>query len=359
MNTKEKIAYQVSTKIPEPYYSYVRERNGNVSVGLARIIGIPYLGLITDDPAKNNLYHVLARTITRQPRTLNEQDFYGLGVESQIHVGKAMLHPNYSHSAPSFYSAEFARYVTENELVLPGYTAFTKESAVDAYDDFAHKYQYNVRIKLTNESDGNGQIAVNDRTEASRALRGFSDDEFVNNGVVIEHNLNEPVTISAGLVYVDGQTYCFLARQKDDKAPEDGRNRYRGASVMLVRGNFKDLSDRTRDSVEQVAVKKVHAFYKAYSYFDPSASRISFDVLFGLNDRGSMLSGVTDITGRVGGTDPILIEIIKRLNRDLTFGTGEVNLNYEPQELQPYEENAALYINQPSLRISARVNKIL
>ena len=87
------------------------------------------------------------------------------------------------------------------------------------------------------------------------------------------------------------------------------------------------------------------------------ASRISYDVLFGYDNYGNQLSGITDITGRVGGTCPAIMQSAIRFKANPSLNTtfAEVTLNYHPDQSLPEEKDSTLYINQPTLRLSAKV----
>ncbi len=72
------------------------------------------------------------------------------------------------------------------------------------------------------------------------------------------------------------------------------------------------------------------------------------------------MGGITDITARLGGTCPALALAAEELhaNPDLFVAHGEVTLNYEPGTVSLNEEQGAVrFIDEPTLRLTARLNQ--
>jgi hypothetical protein len=221
------------------------------------------------------------------------------------------------------------------------------------------QYQNGVRLKLPNESDGRDQYFIEDDIHLKSSLQTIDDQKIVHDGLVLETYLNQVKTMSVGFCELGGNKYSFLALQKNDIAPEDGRSRYLGAFVRVVKGDMSSLLSVVKDDDEKETVMIGSNFYSKYSYFNPAASRISFDCLFGITDKGDELRGITDITGRLGGTCPALVMSALEL-RDVTKQScieSEVTLNYSPGEELESEINAVRFIDLPSLRLTAIINK--
>lgn len=359
--SKENIGYLVPSQVPEPYNGYIRQRNGKVAQHIADIVGMRYAGLL--DSVGPVTYPVPARTVLKAdiPHVVDESDFYGGAVERIGHVGKSILHPALSSTdnMPDFYSTHFPSLVSE--CVLPGYTAFSSEAASTSLATlYAHFPGEEVRVKDPDESDGLGQSVY--------AFDGFH-IEFTNafktdiakTGIVFELNVQEPKTISIGYATFGNQTYSFVAHQKNDT--DMGRNRYTGCNVQVIAGSMDGIHDLDLTDSERRAVAKVLQFYEAYSYFNPLASRLSFDVVEGSTRKGDRIEGVTDITARLGGTCPALVLAAERLRRDQTLSSvsAEVTLNYNPAHSLPEENGAEVFIashpfdDLSSLRLTARL----
>ena len=152
--------------------------------------------------------------------------------------------------------------------------------------------------------------------------------------------------------------YYFLARQKNDRAPEDDRDRYMGADVLIVKDETSNLFAADLDVSERKALDIGSRFLDCFGYFNPICSRLSFDCLIGNGPTGEDLIGVTDITARLGGTCPALsLAILEfKKNPGLSLLNAEVNLNYSPGDEKPEERGAMRFIDLPSLRLTARIN---
>lgn len=352
----------VTTQLP--YRDYYQGRNGLVAEYLADYFGVAYLSADAGGgPKGENVYYVppvtQARDNANKSYIEHVDDFYGLLVENIGHVHKAILHTTTSQSVPSFYSHHFACSVSE--LVVPGLTVFTKEEAL-----FAHKIMQNragkeVRLKYPDKSDGRDQFSIVNREHLAGILGSVDEREVVEKGLVLETNVRDVETVSVGYCVLGDQTYSFIALQKNDIAPEDGRDRYVGALVRVVKGNVSSLRSVAKNSKEEKAIEACVKFDAQYSYFEPVASRISYDYLHGYDDKGNLMSGVTDITGRLGGTCPALVMSVMEYkeNPRLKVVQSEVSLNYDPGEELNCEVGAERFIDLQPLRLTARINSVI
>ena len=328
---------------------------------IAEYLGLPYFSeeekLSLDG---RSIYYVPPTTQVKEQTTPlgieTPQDFYGLTIENINQVGKAVLHESISKSVPGFYSSFFARAV--KDLVLPGVTVFSREDLGKGFELLKKKGLFSIRLKPPDKSDGHGQHALKDIGHLKKLLVDVKDEEIVSKGLILEVNLKEAKTISVGFATLGKDTFSFIALQKNDIAKEDGRNRYLGAHARIVRGEMQELTGVVENEVEQSALETSIKFYDKYRLFNPIASRLSFDFLYGYDSKGNLLSGVTDITGRLGGTCPaITLSALEFKNHpSLSAIRSEVSLNYSPKKEEDFEKGAVRFIDLPSLRLSARIN---
>ena len=345
-----------------PYRNYYRGRNGLVAKYIANYFGVDYVDEKEEIDKNNmNVYYVPPVTQVRGLSHLkginDKNDFYGLLIDKIGHVHKAILHKTNTVNTPDFYSVNFSKIV--EDLVLPGVTVFSKEGIEKAYKEIGYVSRA-VRIKIPNESDGRDQFTVENQTELRTVINKLQEEKISTEGLVLEVNLYDQNTISVGYCDLQGERYSFLALQKNDVAPEDGRDRYMGAKIRVVRGNISNLSAIANNRNEEIAIIKSQKFDQFYSYFNPSISRISYDCLFGKTSKEDSLSGITDITGRLGGTCPALIMAACefKTHNQLSKIEAKVTLNYNPQSTEiEGEKDAVRFIDLPSLRLTARINK--
>lgn len=348
---------------------YYEERNGGIAADIAALLDVPFIGEVGGDGGRRGRYMVPVKTVDADTASLlrigDETEFYGAKVSSMDMVGKAILHPTPSEKIPAFYSSEFAEYVAP--LVLPGATAFSQEDAVTAYKDLVAK-GHGVRMKMPNASDGNGQYTILSEEGLGEILAGQDAESIQEHGIVLETDVRFPQTISVGYAQIGSEKYSFIALQKNDMVEEFDeatqhdivRNRYGGATVRVIRGDMKGLAQLDDITVtERDAIEASIAFCEAYKEaMGVVASRLSFDYLYGFAASGDQVAGITDITGRLGGTCPAIMVAAQELSlhkRQYRIDS-EVTLNYDPSQVLPEEKDAKVYIDRPSLRLTSRVN---
>lgn len=345
-----------------PYHGYYFQRNGRVAREIATILGRPFYGEIALDSlvsAKEH-YVVPVKTIRKEEAMalgLNDAgDFYGVVVDHLGHVGKAILHETKEAKTPKFYSKMFAAMV--EDLVLPGATAFSFEQALEAGVELTGRFGQ-TRLKQTDKSDGQGQFEIKNSRDLERALNEVGEAEVQSKGIVLEPNLMNRITISVGFAQIGEEKFGTLVEQRNDIDPDDSRDRFLGGYLVVARGGMEKLLPLCSSETERRAVRTATKFVDKYSGLDPIISRISLDYLVGETVRGRQsLAGITDITGRLGGNCPALVLAIKEMkNRpELTHMRGETRLNYTGKPLA-FDEGAEVFIDDPTLRITAKVDE--
>lgn len=364
MGKEVRTYFNVKTEDPR-YLPFKIERNGSIAERIAHHIGLPYnrFPLLSDAP-KEQSYIVPGVTLEKDEASRllieNERDIYGTVVDSFDMVDKSILHPSVDEVTPVFYNGVFARRVEQDGLVLPGITGFSRQALLDAYRAIGSP-EKGFRLKRTNESDGNGQHEVMGLGHLGELLTLTGETELKEHGVVLEPNLTEKKTQSAGFFNLDGVQYVFVADQLSGKD-----DRYLGGeNILVARGDFDVLNDvlrRLSDPRGEITAK-AGAFLREYFAHFPStvASRMSVDVLSGFHPDYGYVSGVTDITGRLGGLCPATILAAQQLqdNPIQEAAVAQVHLNYEPLVRQPYEENAVVFMDQKPLRITANIVQVI
>lgn len=347
------------------YLGFKIERNGSIAQRIAHHMGLPYkpAPLFHTSP-EENAYIVPGVTLdTATAAKLlikNEADIYGVAVPNFDMIGKSILHQTVSSNAPPFYDSAFARIVEQNGLVLPGITGFSAQDLLDSYRVVGAPSS-GLRLKQSNESDGNGQHEIMGIEHLRELLNAIGPSELANHGAIIEPNLKQKRTNSVGFFKLGSDQYVFVADQLNGNADE--RDMYLGGeNIVVTRGEFQALDDllmRLRDPRQEI-VSKAMGFLKHYFEYFPNSmtSRLSVDVLSGSHAGFGKLSGVTDITGRLGGLCPATILAAQHLqdNPRHEAVVAEVHLNYHPQDFQDYEKGAEVFLDQSSLRITAKIN---
>lgn len=357
-------------------FSFVKERNGNIAERIARYQGLPFNPEPLMRVPSEKTYLVPGTTLSGPTRgnflIRSVEDFYGGMVPEFSHVGKAILHPAIGNDFPRFYEGQvhrFAEKVQELGLVLPGATVFSTQDALSYFDEhLGREKPFAYRLKTTNDSDGEGQAALENREHLAYLLTHHAGDTIRRDGLVIEKNLIGPKkTISVGTFSLGRDRYSFIADQKNGTG-DDGRDLYLGASgVHVVRGGFEELHDvvsrrYSPGGIHASIIEKSAAFHLLYTSAVPIvASRLSYDMLIGTDHAGHPAEGITDITARLGGTCPALILSALDLQEHPSHQAvvAQVNLNYAPSSVQSYEKNATVFMDQEPLRITAKIDHII
>jgi hypothetical protein len=231
---------------------------------------------------------------------LGEDDLFGGVVPHPFVATKAITHPLVSSSAaaPSGWSENFASLV--DAAVLPGYTAFSGPDVLAAGEKLLALGP--VRVKPVGETGGHGQKVVADVRALAACLAELENAALVEQGVVLEHNLDKVETLSVGQVRVAGILASYHGRQRLTQ-DNTGAVAYGGSDLTVVRGDFHALLATLPPGPVRKAVDQALAYDAAVRACFPGffSSRINYDVAQGLRADGEWCSGVLEQSWRIGG----------------------------------------------------------
>jgi hypothetical protein len=279
----------------------------NIAVG-ERIAGI--IGGTFDSEEYPETYHIpldaVLESDARRAGIRDEGDLYGGIVRRPEHADKAMLHMQVATSAqrPDWYEPAFAARI--QDVVLPGYTVFSSEDALRAYDKLAQE-NLAPRIKDPGERCERGQISLTSKDVMVHSLSQYPGIE--SRGAVVEADLRDASTIAVGYVAMGGVAYCWFG--KTWEVDDNGIKKFGGNELTVVRGSFADLSAQTADRNSRQAVQQTGVVFDAYSLCGAAISRATFDVVQGAASNGEFLSGVTDPSIRPSASSPAEIKAIE------------------------------------------------
>jgi hypothetical protein len=229
-----------------------------------------------------------------------EADLFGGVVPNSLIASKAIAHPLVSSSAaaPPEWNGGFSEAIAD--IVLPGFTVFSREDADIAGKELLRSGP--VQVKATGGFAGFGQSKVSNEDELRQELDKLHWDEIATVGLVLEHRLRDVSAFSVGQVRVGGLTASYYALQKET-ANAFRDNIYVGSSLLVIRGGFDDLlsldfSDDVRASIEQACGFDAEVDRHFPGFF---ASRRNYDVIRGFDGNGKAVSGVLEQSWRVGG----------------------------------------------------------
>lgn len=245
----------------------------------------------------------------------SDRDLFGGVVPHAFLTTKTITHPAIGPEArvPDGWSRELWRYM--GDAVLPGYSAFAPDDVREAGRRLLRRGP--VRLKLANGIGGSGQSTADDGDELDTAIGALDPHEVHRHGVVVELNLDAPVTYSIGRLTVGKWSLAYHGTQQTT-TDHRGRQVYAGSDLHVVRGGFDallalDLSPSQRLAVEY-AMRYDDAVGRAYPGF--FASRRNYDVAAGTNGDGTRHCGVLEQSWRIGGASPAEIAALEAFARE-------------------------------------------
>ena len=183
------------------------------------------------------------------------------------------------------------------EVVLPGFSAFTREDAREA----ARLLLANgpVRLKRGRGIGGRGQAVIEALDDP--VFDTLDKTELRTYGLVVEPNLADLTTFSVGQVCVGDLRLVLRHAEGDDDNQGEARVRRLGSSRRarrLRRLERVDFPPQVRIAIEQAKAFDAAAQDEFDGLF---ASRRNYDVLRGRDASGRWLSGVLEQSWRIGG----------------------------------------------------------
>jgi hypothetical protein len=228
-------------------------------------------------------------------------DLFGGVVPHAFIATKAITHPvaGFDAPRPDGWCPRFA--VESADTVLDGFSCFSRDDARAA--GRALLCAGAVRIKPVRATGGRGQAVARSSQALDRFVDSMDEAEIAVHGVVLEENLNLPVTYSVGQVIVDCTVVSYYGQQRLTRDCA-GEEVYGGSDLTLVRGDFEtllgvdDLTPQLRQAIDQA--RRYHrAVVDCYPGF--FASRVNYDVAQGVGHQGVWRSGVLEQSWRAGG----------------------------------------------------------
>ncbi|CAB3709951.1 DUF3182 family protein [Paraburkholderia rhynchosiae] len=263
--------------------------------------------LIPDDTLTVALAHKLGVRSVR--------DLYGGVVPFPFVATKLIAHglADGAKISPPGWSRAFSSRTAS--LVLPGYSAFSREDARNAARGLWEGGP--VRVKRPYGIGGAGQAVVANRDELEAQLDALGDEALRAEGIVIERHLDAIETFSVGQIALDDMLASYYGVQHLT-VNNHGNEVYGGSDLVVVRGCFDALVRLDLPQNIQDAIAKARAFDAAVHnhYAGFFASRRNYDVAHGLDEAGVLHCGVLEQSWRVGGATGAEIGALRTFRAD-------------------------------------------
>jgi hypothetical protein len=270
------------------------------------------------------------------------QDLFGGVVPAPFVATKAITHSLVTGEAraPSGWSAEFPRRVAE--VVLDGYSAFSREDALHAGRTLLDRGE--VRVKLPTGIGGLGQWVAGDAAALERIIAAIDDDQIARAGIVVEENLSDVFTHSVGHLCIAGLTATYCGTQQLT-TNNRGQEVYGGTRLCAARGDFDALLALDLAEDVRLAIAQARIYDEAARTCFPGlfASRRNYDVAQGVDTRGGRRSGVLEQSWRVGGASSAEIAALEAFRTDPSLRTVRAASREIYGEYPPVPEDSTVY----------------
>ncbi|MGF6297552.1 hypothetical protein OKW43_007715 [Paraburkholderia sp. WC7.3g] len=248
--------------------------------------------LVPDDTLTVALAHKLGVRSVR--------DLYGGVVPFPFVATKLIAHglPDGAKASPPGWSHAFSSHTAS--LVLPGYSAFSREDACNAARILWEGGR--VRVKRPYGIGGAGQALVENLDQLEAELDALGDEALRAEGIVIERHLDGIETFSVGQIEIDDMKASYYGVQHLT-VNNRGHHVYGGTDLVVVRGGFDALVRLELPENIRETIAKARAFDAAVhnDYAGFFASRRNYDVARGFDEAGVLHCGVLEQSWRVGG----------------------------------------------------------
>ena len=239
-------------------------------------------------------------------------DLYGGVVPHLFLKTKAITHGLVGRDAerPPGWSTAFAEHV--REIVLPGYTVFSRRDAHMAARRMLARGP--IRLKKPLSASGKDQTVVANLNELDAVLEKIGANEMATYGLVLEENLRQVRTLSVGDVAVGNLRISYYGTQRT-VADNERRLVYGGSELVCVRGGWEALNALPKSPEVHAAVVAARRYDEATKEFH-GVTRRNYDVARGTGVDGWPRSGVLEPSWRVGGASSAELAAMAAFARD-------------------------------------------
>jgi uncharacterized protein DUF3182 len=244
----------------------------------------------------------------------SSQDLFGGVVPYEFVKTKAITHTLADERAerPRGWSSRFAARV--RDVVLPGFTAFTRRDARAAASRLLRDGP--VRIKRPHAAGGRDQVVARSLDEVCEVVETLEAADIARAGLVLETNLVQPRTISVGQVEIDDLIVSYSGDQR--LTTDNGRRVvYGGSDLTCIRGGWDALEKSALTPQRRRAVVQARRYDEATEEYPGIVlSRRNYDVAQGVDARGRWISGVLEQGWRCGGASGAEVLALEAFRRN-------------------------------------------
>ncbi|HEX4480175.1 MAG TPA: DUF3182 family protein [Rudaea sp.] len=312
-----------------------------VSQRLAKLLGVPFAGEYTNGKTSDSHpYFVPQNTLLSDEADalgiISEDDLFGGVVPHHFVATRAVTHDTVSAHARAPHGWSHALGESLSPVVLPGYSTFTESDIANGGRLLLRLGC--VRMKPAHHLGGAGQKVITNEAELDAAIAALDKYDLHHHGVVLEQNLEAPVTYSIGEVRLRELRIAYFGTQRTT-TNNHGEDVYGGTDLTLIRGGIDDLLDLDLTHSVRIAVTQAIEYDEAIARAFPTffASRRNYDVVQGRDEQGRCLSGVLEQSWRYGGASAAEVAALKVFaeDSDLDIVRASTHEVYSPDARAP------------------------
>src|SRR5262249_52582226 len=314
------------SRLGGPMYTHERVTLSVVAETIAQIKGAKFAGLY--DNAKSypgNVFFVPDDTLVLDEASCLgvrlPTDLFGAVVPYPFAKTKAITHQLIDPSAdrPKGWSCSYAEMV--QDVVLPGYTAFSVDDARTAAARLLSSGP--IRIKEPLAAGGAGHTVATTIDEVEAFLEAFPETAITADGLVVESNLRGVTTVSIGQITIDDMTVAYHGTQRV-ATNNSGCRVYGGSALVCARGGWEALARLPMPAAVRLAAAQAKLYEDAMrEYPGFMASRRNYDVAQGFDGKGRRRSGVLESSWRSGGASTAELAALREFAEDPTLQVVE------------------------------------
>ena len=348
--------YEPATKNIATYHAgvgkrpeYITYRNQSLAKYLAQIQSVSYLGGFTLAEATElqgqAIFWVPDGPISQDEAQslgiIDKSDMYG-SISNEIVATKAVVHRpwNLPLSNKGFdFPQSFAHELAKTNTTLPGYTAFSKNDAISAFNELSNR-GYEVRTKEPLQTGMEGQTVVKSRAALEFVFTQLNEHHLRKYGLVLEANMinnsnNSITAYSIGRSTVYNKTVSYIGKQKT-VVDTFGVMRYGGTSLLCFRGHIVNGNRFILGDTELTLIEKTMFIESQLSLIpDLQFSRLNLNFIEGMikNESGNYKGlRFLEHTTRVGGASAAEFVALKLLTEDPNILAIELTSNVTYRE---------------------------
>jgi len=281
-------------------------RHGHAALArrLAAHLGLDYVGEAEGCGCLASCYLVPRETLHGPEwRPQAPGRFFGGWTPRPFAASKAIVHPALPkpRRLPPDWPESFGHLVSR--LTLRGWTVFDPQDAEIAALSLLRDGA--IRLKPVAADGGRGQVVVREAGELAHALSQLPEGTC-EQGLVVEEDLAQLVTLSIGQAELPGQAIAYVGRQ-ETTTDNRGRTAYGGSQLLSIRGDLDRLLRRAPPAMARPAIAPAIARAARFDALALGrlgglvASRRNYDVAIGVDHRGRPRIGVLEQSWRIGG----------------------------------------------------------